>query len=334
MNLDNTARTTFLNCPRKFELQNLKHIFPVTGSSALRYGSAWHSAVEGFYGVIGEKGWGFQGEGIVRGSEMAKQTWAEESEGKEFYDDFRTLPNLMKGFLEYLNHFHGDEGFLRVVEPERVFKILLYPTSLELEHFPGIEPFYFTGKIDLIVELSGRKWIMEHKTTGRPLSMHMQTLNRSAQLIGYNYAVAAYSKEKTTPPDGTLVALSHLRAYKSKVTGNYGEPKFDFARSPQVFSAMDLANWRYSFFSDAYQIQAMKKNRYFPMRHHSCFQYGQCSYMDICIQQRNSDRASLANYYVEENPWSVLKGEEDKLIIVEETEEDAQRWDELERLYL
>ena len=239
LHLDNTKRTTYISCPFKYQLQVLRHIYSTYGSTALRYGSVWHKAMEGFYKTIAEQGWNALAEGIKAGSELAAKAWGEESAKFTFNDDYRDLPNMMQAFIAYLDHYHGDEGLMDIVEPESTFKILITPTAFEQETFPGIKPFYFTGQIDLKVLLAGRKWIKEHKTTGRSLTMQAATLNRSPQLIGYNYAQLVLSDSKEVP-DGSLVSLHQIIAYKSKVTGNYGKPKFDFQRPPQIFSLNDL----------------------------------------------------------------------------------------------
>ena len=329
LELDNTKRTISISCPRKYQLQNLMHIFSVNGSTALRYGSVWHKTLEGFYNVIAKEGWSGLSKAIMSAGEWGSKAWAEESAKFQFYDDYRTLQNLMQGFVQYLNHYHGDEGLLEVVRTERVFKILITPTLYESSKFPGIKPFYFTGQIDLEVKLSGRKWIKEHKSTGWHVSKLTQTLQRTPQIIGYNYASYVLS-EGHEIPDGSLVSIFHTSAYKSKVTGEWGKPKFDFSRVPQIFSMKDLALWRYSLVSDAYRLQHYLKFNTFPERSHSCYTYGACSYINICEQNRPVGKEILNGYFVDPDPWDVLKGKEDRLV-VHESEKDLEVWDEMER---
>ena len=325
---DNTKRSTSVQCPRKYQLQYIQNIFNLKGSTALRYGSVWHKCLEGFYTIINKKGWEALAEAISAGGEMAKKAWKEETDKREFWDDYRTLQNMMKSFVAYLEFYHGDEGFMKILNPEQVFKILITPTQVEQKVFPGIESFYFTGQIDLGVELTGRKWIKEHKSTGWHLGKAAQSLHRSPQLMGYNYATKILHPEGEAP-DGSLVSFHHLSAYKSKKTGEYGKPKIDFSRIPHIFSEADLAAWRLAFVNDTYQLQQYFKNQVFPERLDSCYTYGACTYINICEARRGVGNEPMHGFYVDDDPWDVLKGKEDRLYTVESVD-DIYLWNDLQ----
>jgi hypothetical protein len=326
--LDHTKRSEFVSCPRKYYNRYVRNLQGQNGSPALRYGIGYHACMEGFYQEIAEKGWSAHATGIAKGAEKAQQEWTKESTKYNFNDeDYRNLPNLMKAFVKYLETFHFDEGMMEILEPEKVFKILMNPTKFEQEKFPGIEPFYFTGRMDLEVSLNGRPWILEFKTTSRPLSMQASTLHRSPQVMGYNYAAKATSLLKEIP-DGSLVVLHQISAYKSRTTGHYGEPKFDFTRNPQIFSIEDLANWRLSFVSDAYAMQSSTRHELFPMRLHSCYTYGACTFVNICEQNRVKGDEIMQGIFVDQDPWDVTK-DESKLVTI--GEEDLDLWNSVQR---
>lgn len=328
LELDYTKRTTHISCPRKYQLQYINHIFSNKGSTALRYGSVWHKVLEGFYLTIAKKGWTALSEAISVAGGMGTASWAKETEKFSFYDDYRTLQNLMQSFVQYLNHYHGDEGFMEIVKPEQVFRILITPTEIEKRAFPDIQPFYFTGQIDLQVKLSGRNWIKEHKTTGWQMSKLSDQLHRSPQLMGYNYAAKYISTDGCTP-EGSLVSIHYLSAYKSKVTGEYGKPKIDFSRVPQIFSNKDLALWRFSFVADAYEMQKHIADSVFPERHHSCYTYGACTYINICEQSRPMGQELLNGYFIDDDPWNVLKGKEDRVVKIED-DIDTYYWNKIQ----
>jgi hypothetical protein len=280
------------------------------------------------YLTIANKGWTSLPEAIDTAGQMGTEKFQLESEKFTFYDDYRTLQNCMLSFVQYLNHYHGDEGFMEIVKPEYAFKILMTPTSLEEEAFPEIEPFWFTGQIDLQVKLSGRQWIIEHKSTGAQITKMSGQLHRSPQIIGYNYAMRCTSPDGEIP-DGSLVSIHHLSAYKSRKTGEYGKPKIDFSRVPQIFSYKDLALWRFSFMSDVYELQKHLKKGVFPERHHSCYTYGACTYINICEQSRPVGQEILHGYFIDDDPWDVLKGKEGRIVTVDSTD-DLGMWDRLQ----
>ena len=168
----------------------------------------------------------------------------------------------------------------------------------------------FTGKLDTEIELSGQQWINEHKTTGQPIDTQCNRLNRSAQVMGYFYAKKRKHPERKSPC-GVLMTVHHLSARKSTAKGNegnYGTPKIDFRRVPQIFSENDINQWRLSFLATAYEIQLEEKRNLWPMCHDNCFDYGNCPYLSICEQSTGVEDLWIdeQRYYVAEH-WEVAK---------------------------
>lgn len=315
LKLDHTKRSTFDACPKKYENNYLRHIIPNKGSTALRYGIVWHAAMEGFYSHIAENGWTRDGKAIERGVRYAQKKWNEVTERQHWYDDYRTLENMLKSLLAYIDHFAHDEGLMEILESEKVFMIKISPTAAETKLFPRIQVFWFTGRCDLEIRLSGRNWLNEFKSTGQALSLQASRLHRSPQVMGYNYAASRILK---AIPEGSLITLHHLSAYKSKKTGLYGNPKIDFKRVPQVFFEADLENWRHHMLRAAQNLQMAIEANYFPMNLDSCYTYGACSYLSLCEQNRPIGEEVLDNFFIDPNPWDVtteVPGED--LVIVE-----------------
>ena len=308
LKLDNSKRSDYVSCPRKFYWKYVRGITPSIGSTALRYGSVWHKAMEVFYNVVKEVGW-VKSDPLVKAIQAAKEAWDEESREREFYDDYRTLENLMKSLLQFVAHFAGDEAMLEVLSAEKIFCIAMTHGPNDKIQFP---PFYFTGKIDLKVKLNGRIWIVDHKTTGQSLSIQQTRLNRSPQFIGY---YAAGKKVFEEAPEGMLVVLHHLSAYKSKKTGNYGKPKIDFARVPQIYSNADITEWRNSLCTTARHIYDSITDENWPMCFDSCYTYGRCAYTNLCEQGRELGHEVLGDSYIQDEIWDVTTGE--KLEVIE-----------------
>jgi len=272
--------------------------------------------MEGFYSHIAENGWTRDGKAIERAVQMAQVEWVRVSDKQEFWDDYRTLENCFKSLIAYVDHFAHDEGLMKVLESEKVFMLRMSPTAEETRLFPHLITFWFTGRCDLEVELSGRQWLNEFKSTGQSLALQASRLNRSPQVMGYNYAASRILK---IIPEGSLITLHHLSAYKSKKTGLYGNPKIDFKRVPQVFFEEDLRNWRHHMMRAAQNVQLCIKADYFPMNLDSCYTYGACSYLSLCEQNRPVGEEILDNYFIDPDPWDVTtEVPEEDLVIVEE----------------
>lgn len=301
--LDNSRRSTFAKCPYRYWLTYEKGILPSRGSSAIRYGSVFHSGMEGFYSHIKEFGWTADGKALQRAVQYTSAAWEKISEEQSFIEDYRTLDAAVTSIVHYINHFAADEQMLKVLNTERAFKILVTP---------GI---YFSGKLDLEMLLSGQKWINEFKTTGRNISFVANQQHRDSQFNGYTWAM---QKLDTSMPEGILVTYHMLIAYKSKKTGLYGDAKMEFERLPQFFTEQDHTDWRDEFLWTADQIVDSKEKNNFPRRYDSCHLYGSCPYLFLCEQRRPREELNLAGMYKVRTPWNVLETvPKENVIIVE-----------------
>lgn len=312
LDLDNSKRSQLSTCDRKYYYQYIKNLRPNQGSSALRYGITWHAAVEAFYNHIKEHGWKHDGGAIAAAIAGAKASWEEESLKQSFYEDYRTLENCVQSLLAYIAHFNYDENMLKIVRTERPFKLSMKLSPEEEKNFPLVSQtgLNFTGKIDAEVLLDGRLWQLEHKTTGQALFTQKQRLRRSPQLIGYAYAGERLAQtEEKEPPDGSLIVFHHLSSRKSKVTGEYGKLKIEFERVPQIYTDGDFASWRLSFIDTSERILRNTERNFWPVQMDNCWQYGRCSYANLCEQNVRLGEEILEGYF-EAEPWEVAKGVE------------------------
>lgn len=300
LRIDNSKKIFFNTCPKKYYWTYIRGMHSVKGSTPLRYGVVWHAAMEAFYGAVKESGW--KSTDIIEKAVLAaKKEWEEYTGDLLFYDDYRTMENLMLSLVQFINHYAGDEGMIEIINPETKFKLEMTP---EVENERGIALFFFTGKIDLEVMLNSRLWIIDHKTTGQALSIQAKRLQKSQQFMGYDYATKRKSGEK---PDGALIMLHHLSAYKSKKTLTYGKPKILFDRIPLVFNEFDIMDWRASFMDTVRRIQWCTERNFWPKQHDNCFQYGLCQYSFLCDQHRKEGEEVLEDHFYVDTPWDVLE---------------------------
>ena len=298
--IDNSKRSTYAACPRKYLYRCIKNLVPEFGSSALRWGSTWHACLEGYYSSVIKNG--YDADNITPAYNLAKQVWEEESKGMEFYEDYRTLDAVFQSFIEYLEHYNHDKQFKNILASERMFRLKLTLTSEEKDIFPFLKhiQLYFTGKLDLEVELSGQKWIEEFKSTGQPIQLQAQRLNRTPQIIGYNYA----AKELGIDIVGVLTSIHQILSRKKK-DGTYGKFTRKFQREPNIFSDGDFIEWRNSFLYTCNQIMESIENEFFPQQFDNCFQYGKCSYACLCEQNRPFEELNTDGFI--EKEWNVLE---------------------------
>ena len=302
--LDNTKRSMFRSCKRKYYWNDVCGYKSNTGSNALRYGSTWHGIQDGFYNFIKKHGWEDKASAINAAITEGKRVWDRESAKQTFYPDYRTFEACGQSFLEYINFYKEDFSFLKIINTEQVF---VCPIPIETEEektlYGHLPPITFTGKLDLQVEMSGMKWLHDHKTSGQDLNTQAARLNRSAQFLGYSYAGERVLDFK---PDGCMVSLHQLLARKTK-SGEYGNLTINFLRVPQIFTRDDILQWKLSFLDTCNELYYATMRDNFPMNFDSCYQFGACGFTRLCEQNRHPEETNTEGFHVDF--WDVLDDE-------------------------
>jgi len=297
LEIDNSARSTFTSCPRKYYYNNIRGIESKIGKPSLRYGTAFHAAMDAYYDYIRLHGWTKDGIAVQNAILAAKKSFEEETlRYDSFWDDFRTLENLLLSLLQYFNFFSGDEGFLEVIEPEKAFKIEIKDAKTDLH-------FFFKGKIDLLLKLNGGVWGGEFKTSAYPIITQTKNIQWSPQILGYTYAMMELYPNAL--PEGYLTTLHQISASKVK-SGDYGKVKIDFSRPAQVFSFQDIVEWRKSLIFTVRNLKRCQDENYYPLQRDSCNQYGRCTYWQLCEQNVPQGEEFIEAFKIVDKKWDVL----------------------------
>jgi hypothetical protein len=307
--LDNTKRSTFRQCKRKYFLQHVKGQQSNFGSTAIRYGVCWHGIQEGFHNYV--KAYGFPVDNVSRiaaltaALTLGKEKYDKESATKQFNDDYKNFNTAVNAFNAYLEFFQDDKNYLKILSSETKFECPIEPENeAEEKVLKLLPPITFTGRIDLCVEMDFQKWIFDFKTTGWRLDEVISKANRSPQLIGYSYAG---KKVLDFEPNGCLASFHQVSAYKSKKDGTWGDAKFEFRRVPQLYTAGDIQAWKESFIDTCREIYFSTINNNWPESFDNCFQYGACPYLRLCQQHCAFEDLNLEGFHTEF--WDVLEEE-------------------------
>lgn len=287
MKLDNTIRSTFVTCPRKYYWRHIENLQPAHGSTSLRFGSAWHAGLEAFYKALQRND--TYSDCLVAASNAATEEFENQTKTFNFYDDYRTIETLLQALVQYADTYYTDKDNFKILEVERIFAV------------PVTDSVTFTGKIDLIIEMSGQRWIMEHKTTSESIPIQQKKINRDPQLLGYVYAAQSLHDIQA---EGIIVNTASIKATKSRTTGLYGKPTIDFGRYMQIYTPGDLATWEDSFLYTANLIENSILDNDFPAILDSCYRYGACSYTPLCEQNRPANETNKIGFIVTP-PWNV-----------------------------
>lgn len=305
--LDNTKRSMFRQCKKKYFLSAIKGIQSNFGSTAIRFGVCWHGIQEGYHTYVKENGWpddsASWSKALTVALELGKEKWDKESGKKNYFEDYKNFNTAVNAFNSYLEFFKDDKLYIKILNTEKKFECPIEAENeLEDKLLSKIPPVIFTGRIDLCVEMDYQKWIFDFKTTGWRLDEVISKANRSPQLIGYSYAG---KKVLDFEPNGCLASFCYIGAYKSKKTGEYGDVKYEFRRVPQIYTKGDIVAWKLSFIDTAREVNFCMENNYFPESFDNCYQYGVCPYLKLCQQHTEFENLNLEGYH--EEFWDVLE---------------------------
>lgn len=308
--LDNTKRSTFRQCKAKYNFSARHGLQPDYGSTAIRFGVCYHGIQEGYHKWVLQNGWPQTQDQVVAaltaGLTLGHEKFKKETEKKQFIDDYRSFNACVDMFNAYLEEFKDDQKYIQILASETKFECPIEPeNSAEEKLLSKLPPVVFTGKIDLAVMMDYMKWIFDFKSTGWDLSQVISKANRSPQLIGYSFAGKHVLDFE---PAGCLCSFAKIGAYKSKTTGEYGSPKFEFRRVPQIYTQGDIEAWKLSFIDTCREIQFCEQNDLWPESFDNCYQYGRCPYLTLCNQHVPFEELNLEGFT--EDFWNVLDSDD------------------------
>jgi len=276
--LSASSKSNLISCPREYFLRNFQGVF---GSVNMRYGSAWHGYMQGYYSHIKENGWSYDGNSILEAGEKGKEIWEEET-SKQIYneDTYLSQAELGRSFLEFINEFSSDEEVLHVREAERSFEIFFPLTKSEKKRYSNIkgDGIIYKGIIDLEVELGELNWVVEFKTTGWSLVALQDSLRRSPQILGYDVCGEILCEDEIS---GCLVNIHRILSKKKK-DGEWGKVSREFRRIPQIYSEGDKKAWRESLLYAGDLLSYHEKLSLWPMQWENCGMYGGCGLREVC----------------------------------------------------
>lgn len=94
---------------------------------------------------------------------------------------------------------------------------------------------HFTGRIDAIVEMDGKRWALDHKTTGKWDAHWLAQFKESSQVSGYTWAVGEYLMSGAA--QGCIINAVSMAKLNSSPTRcpKHKMPYVDCAEAPEHF---------------------------------------------------------------------------------------------------
>lgn len=283
---DNTRMSAFRKCPRMFYLRHVKHLVPKKISMAPEYGIRIHDVLKDYYA-----------DPSLDITELTLHYFADWEDNP--FDEKRTKSNAVTIMRGYVKNYPKEPW--EVIANELPFELPLGETASY--------QFYLIGRIDLIVQMHGALYGMDHKTTTRLGDTYFNAFKPNQQIEGYLWG----SKQMFGVDNVQGFFINAILVAKTKT--NYKRHLTTRTKAQiQEFEHHTLTWMQYiQDRIDLYQRYSHMRDVAFPMATEACSYFGGCPYKDACLAQLNPH--VLETQYVED-PWDPRK----EMILEEESE--------------
>lgn len=314
--LTNSRRTCFQRCRREHFYSYEIGRRPLTTANALGFGTLFHIAMEAWWNAWKEN----QGKGARDPLEdaLAALRAAYVDLGDENHEitpyDVARIEALVRGYDVRWTHQMGE---IRVIDVETRFVCRMTNPGTGASS----RTWELAGKLDVIVEIAGETWIVEHKTTASDIAPEkdywlrlridgqVSTYYEGAAALGHHVVGCIYDvvqkpghqPYKATPEekrklkkDGTPYKSTRLEDetpddYLARVTDAIATDPHRYYQRGEVVRLDDEIR---EFQADAWVVaQSMRQGQLYdahPRNPDACVRYGRfCSYFDVCTGVAN-----------------------------------------------
>lgn len=286
--IDNSMRSTFRRCPRRFELEYLQHWKPARTNQHLQGGGAFAAGLETarrafFVDGLSEEAAIIRGWGAV----VDYYTNHEEQDG-----DTKTCERMTSALLYYFNTWPLSQDFLvpAVVGGKPIIEFS-FSFPLDVAHPVTGNPLLYYGRFDMCGQHrdSGDLYVVDEKTASQLGQSWVEGWGLDSQFTGYCYA----ARDFNMPVVGAII-----RGVSILKTGH------GHAQSIQQRPQWQLDRWLEQLHRDIKQMIRMWEEGYFDYDlSGGCKMYGGCHFRGVCASP-NPERWLEAEFVQREySPW-------------------------------
>lgn len=320
---DNSFLESFQGCDRQTLYKQLRRRHLAAARPALNFGTAIHRALDLRYSRFGSDLPSNPLDLSSYKDDRASMLLEYFSKNPNPEDDFRNV-NWAVEVLQQYDERYNLEPFTLVLRDgkpvvEQAFAIpfalynrlshilLPWEQSWVLEALTDEEhiPIIFTGRIDLPVEWSGDRFIMDHKTTSILGESFWDQYRMSAQPVGYCWA---WHKATGEMPKGFAINAIRVRPLPGKPVG--GPSKWweeSFQRNREYIFDRHLVEWHSNTLSQLDQFFYNVRKDVWPMKRLWCVgKFGKCQFYDVCISAPEDREVLLGSDNYLDYEWSPL----------------------------
>jgi len=272
LEISNNSINIYRSCPKKYQWRYIKGLTPYKKSSALTLGSIVHDAFDMYYNGFSEA----EVTGYITKT-------ADEEIAKSPPDMAEDLLLMKYTALGMWMYYPKDLSVFSKIVPE---------LSLKIRFDRGVD---LVLRLDGLVEVDGKLWVRELKTTGMSFSQFEQRCETSPQCSTYTYA----ARKNGYPVEGVIfdfvkkpLLRRHVRESKEqfgkRIMGDFKmRPIFYYKRHYSYRSAETLDLFEKDLFSTVKELKRKcRKGDEWYRNPDNCWNFNSaCPYMPICFHK-------------------------------------------------
>lgn len=287
--LDSSKLSTYLACPKKFQLSHVKNLKPIKEAIFYDFGKAIHVGFEHY----------FQNDKNLDAGLSAIDAYVKENDFTPIDDpkEHRTPDTARMVLIEYNRRF-ASEPIVPLIQNDK--KLIEVTFSFPVDIFETENCIYdvlYAGKIDMICAIGKTNYIMDHKhTSSKKPTWYLKYQYPNDQMAGYIFAENVYLDFQVM---GVCINLVHVT-----------KTKIDFEKRVISYTKEQLEEWFKNLHFLAERIVNDIDQNTFPRYSTSCYSmYGGCSMLQVCSNPVSVRKAIIEmDFKVQE--WNPLAREE------------------------
>ena len=302
--LTNSARSTFMNCQKKYEYSYIYGLAPRKTNIPFLVGGLFHDELEHMYK---DKKLNIKAmeKRVSKACEKAcKYPGVLADDSEKIWMQQAIVTGMVKGYAAM--YLKGDLTKYRVVETEGEFK-----TNINKE-------WVYRGKKDLVVSSIKTKklYLVEHKTTAMITAGYVGKLPMDNQILGYAWTQKKSGKKfdgiiynVTKKPGIKQRQTESLQQFYKRVEEEYMlNPGAYFYRETINFTDKDLLRFEEELKRFVGYIERAYSENYFMQNAGHCNSMGICPFMQLCLN--GVSKETLMNYRIKEKAHEELPDNE------------------------
>lgn len=268
--IDNTMRSIWKSCRRKFFYAHVEHLRPTDPSIHLHFGGAFARGLEAYRHAYYSLGIDSHLTRLGIAHKAATLMWGKDYSTMD--DEQKSYWNLLAALDFYFTEWPIERDFIepyRTVDGEPALEFTFAIPIPGTRHPVTGQPILYAGRFDMLADYAGNLMVEDDKTTSSLGASWIHQWKMDSQMTGYVWAARSYGY----PVMGAIIrGVSILKT------------KFGAAVAVVSRSDEHVESWLEELINDIRDMQRYFEMNYFqPCHCEACKSYGGCTYADLCL---------------------------------------------------